>query len=42
MEFLGHRFLNGIDGDAAFLHVDQVLQDLLRHVQIDGRPVSEE
>ena len=31
---LGHGFLNGVDGDLAVLHMDQVLQNLLRHLQM--------
>ena len=42
LELLRDRFLDRVDGHLAVLHMNQVLQNLLRHLQVIGVPVSEE
>jgi len=43
LETLGNRFQNCINGDLTVLHVNDVPQNLLRHLQTDRRSrVSEE
>ena len=38
LEAFSDGLLDGIDGHPAILHVNQVLEDLLGHLEVDRRP----